>query len=185
MIFIHIPRQQVMRHKKLSCKYLIIHSPQLLASWPCPLPNRRSKGCESGKNVTIFCHGGSNTTCITHQSADRIKANKRNKFTLDVTSYGECRIQTYNTRQYHFTLRTDSGKKVSVTAFGMDRITGPVAKLNTSALAKLFPSYDPESPQRKTNQVDIPLGHDYFGLFPKYEETKCGENLSIMGGGGI
>ena len=92
MIFIHIPRQQVMRHKKLSCKYLIIHSPQLLASWPCPLPNRRSKGCESGKNVTIFCHGGSNTTCITHQSADRIKANKRNKFTLDVTSYGECRI---------------------------------------------------------------------------------------------
>ena len=44
MIFIHIPRQQVMRHKKLSCKYLIIHSPQLLASWPCPLPNRRSKG---------------------------------------------------------------------------------------------------------------------------------------------
>ena len=66
----------------------------------------------------------------------------------------------------------------------MDRITGPVAKLNTSALAKLFPSYGPESPQRKTNQVDIPLGHDYFGLFPKYEEAKCGENLSIMGGGG-
>ena len=58
----------------------------------------------------------------------------------------------------------------------MDRITGPVAKLNTSALAKLFPSYDPESPQRKTNQVDIPLGHDYFGLFPKYEEAKCGES---------
>ena len=79
-------------------------------------------------------------------------------------------------------MRTDSGKKVSVTAFGMDRITGPVAKLNTSALAKLFPSYDPESPQRKTNQVDIPLGHDYFGLFPKYEEAKCGEDLTIMWG---
>ena len=79
-------------------------------------------------------------------------------------------------------MRTDSGKKVSVTAFGMDRITGLVAKLNTSALAKLFPSYDPESPQKKTNQVDIPLGHDYFGLFPKYEEAKCGEDLTIMWG---
>ena len=66
----------------------------------------------------------------------------------------------------------------------MDRITGTVAKLNTSALAKLFPSYDPESPQRKPNQVDFPLGHDYFGLFPKYEEAKCGENLSIMWAGG-
>ena len=71
--------------------------------------------------------------------------------------------KTYNTRQYQFTLRTDSGKKVSVTAFGMDRITGPVAKVNTLALAKLFPSYGPELPQRKPNQVDILLGHDYFG----------------------
>ena len=91
--------------------------------------------------------------------------------------------KTYNTRQCQFTLRTDSGKKFSITAFGMDRITDPVAKLNTSALAKLFPSYDPESPQRKTNQVDILLGHDYFGSFPKYEEAKCGENLNIMWGG--
>ena len=63
----------------------------------------------------------------------------------------------------------------------MDIITGPVTKLNTSALAKLFPTYDPESLQRKTNRVDILLCCDYFGLFPKYEE-KYGENLSIMRG---
>ena len=137
--------------------------------------------CESGKNVTIFCDGGSNTTYITHQAADRIKAKKLNKFTLDVTTMGNVK-KTYNTPQYQFTLRTDSGKKVIVTAFGMDRITGPVTKLNTSSLAKLFPTYDPESLQRKTNRVDILLGCDYFGLFPKYEEAKCGENLSIMRG---
>ena len=137
--------------------------------------------CESGKNVTIFCDGGSNTTYITHQAADRIKAKKVNKFTLDVTTMGNVK-KTYNTPQYQFTLRTDSGKKVIVTAFGMDRITGPVTKLNTSSLAKLFPTYDPESLQRKTNRVDILLGFDYFGLFPKYEEAKCGENLSIMRG---
>ena len=63
----------------------------------------------------------------------------------------------------------------------MDRITGPVTKLNTSALAKLFPTYDPESLQRKTNRVDILLCCDYFALFPKYEE-KYGENLSIRRG---
>ena len=90
--------------------------------------------------------------------------------------------KTYNTRQYQFTLRTYSGKKVSVTAFGMDRITGPVTKLNTSALAKLFPTYDLESLQRKSNRVDILLGCDYFGFFPKYEEAKCGENLRVIRG---
>ena len=90
--------------------------------------------------------------------------------------------KTFNTRQYQFTLRTYSGKKVSVTAFGMDRITGPVTKLNTSALAKLFPTYDLESLQRKSNRVDILLGCYYFGLLPKYEEAKCGENLSVTRG---
>ena len=90
--------------------------------------------------------------------------------------------KTYDTRQYQFTLKTDTGKKVSVTAFGMDRITGPVSKLDTKVLTKLSPDYDPETLQRKTNQVDILLGCDYFGLHPKFEEAKCGDNLSIMRG---
>lgn len=120
-------------------------------------PIQQAKVCESGKNIIIFCDGGSNTTHITHQPADRIKAKKLNKFTLDDTTMGNLE-KTYNTRQYQFTLRTDSGKKISVTALGMDRITGLVTKLNTSALAKLFPSYDLELLQRKTNQVNILLG---------------------------
>ena len=144
-------------------------------------PIQQTKVCESGKNVSIFCDSGSNTTYITHQAAERIKAKKLNKFTLDVTTMGNV-DKTYDTRQYQFTLITDTGKKVSITAFGMDRITGPVSKLNTKVLAKLFPGYDPESLQRWTNRVDILLGCDYFGLFPKHKEAKCGENLSIMRG---
>ena len=50
------------------------------------------------------------TTYITHQAADRIKPKKLNKFTLDVSIMGNVE-KTYNTRQYQFTLRTDSGKK--------------------------------------------------------------------------
>ena len=64
----------------------------------------------------------------------------------------------------------------------MDRITGPVSKLDTKVLGDLFPGYDVDSLQRKTDKVDILLGCDYFGLFPKYEEAKCGDNLSIMKG---
>ena len=144
-------------------------------------PIQQAKVCESGKNVTIFCDGGSNTTYITHQAADRIKAKKLNRITLDVTTMGNVE-KTYNTRQYQFTLRTNTGKKVGITAFGMDRITGPVSKLDTRVLANLFPGYDVDSLQRKTEKVDILLGCDYFGLFPKCEEAKCGDNLSIMKG---
>ena len=79
-------------------------------------------------------------------------------------------------------MRTNTGKKVGITAFGMDRITGPVSKLDTKVLANLFPGYDVDSLQRKTDKVDIVLGCDYFGLFPKCEEAKCGDNLCIMKG---
>ena len=77
-------------------------------------PIQQAKVCESRKNVNILCDGGSNATYIKHQAADKIKAKKLNKFTFDITTMGNVE-KTYNTRQYHFTLRTDSGKKVSVT----------------------------------------------------------------------
>jgi len=128
-------------------------------------PIQQAKVCESGSNVTIFCDGGSNTTYITYQAADRIKAKKLNRFMLDVTTMGNVK-KTYNTRQYQFTLRTNIGKKVSITAFGMDRITGPVSKLDTKVLADLFPGYDVDSLQKRTDKVDILLGFDYSGLFP-------------------
>jgi hypothetical protein len=71
---------------------------------------------------------------------------------------------------------------VSIIAYGMERITGPVSKLDNEILKKLFPEYDPELLQRKSNYVDILLGCDYFGLHPKREEACCGDNLSIMSG---
>lgn len=49
-------------------------------------------------------------------------------------------------------------------------------------MSELFLDYDTESLQRKANHVDILLGCDYFGLHPKHEEAKCGENLSVMKG---
>ena len=118
-------------------------------------PIQQAKVCESGKNISMFCDDGSNTTYITHETADRIKAKKLNKFILDVTTVGNVE-KNDDTRQYQFTLRTDTGKKVSVTAFGMDRITGPVSRLDTKVLTKLFPDYDP-TPRSSTRLITFAL----------------------------
>jgi hypothetical protein len=136
-------------------------------------------GCN--KSITVFCDGGSNATYITHRAAERIKARKLGKVTLDVTTMGNVE-RTHHTQQYEFPITTNTGKRVTITAYGMERITGPVNKLDTDVLKKLFPEYDPESLQRKSTNVDVLLGCDYFGLHPKHEEAKCGENLSVMNG---
>jgi hypothetical protein len=64
----------------------------------------------------------------------------------------------------------------------MDKITGPVDKLDHEVVEKMFPEYDPQSLQRKCNRVDVFLGCDFFGSHPKREEARYGEHLSVMSG---
>ena len=136
---------------------------------------------DSNKKVSVFCDGGSNASYITRRAAERINAKKVKKLSLDVTMMGNVE-KTYNTWQYEFAINTNAGKRISITAFGMECITGPVSKLDPKVLVKLFPDYDPELLQRKSSHVDVLLGCDYFGLHPKQEEAKSGDNLSIMSG---
>ena len=135
----------------------------------------------SGKWGTVFCDGGSNTSYITHRAAERLKAKKRERFTLDVTTMGNVSAE-YDTRLYELSIRTQSGKVVDIMAFGMDEITGPVAKLDMNCISRLFPDHDVSLLQRKSTQVDVLLGCDYFGLHPKREVASSGNNLSIMQG---
>ena len=62
----------------------------------------------------------------------------------------------------------------------MERIPGPVRKVDTNVLIQLFPDYEPECLQRKSSNVDVLLGCDHFGLHPKKEEAQCGEKVSKM-----
>ena len=62
----------------------------------------------------------------------------------------------------------------------MERIPGPVSKVDTDVLIQLFPDYEPECLQRKSSNVDVLLGCDHFGLHPKKEEAQCGEKVSKM-----
>lgn len=136
---------------------------------------------ESGRWATVFCDSGSSTSFITHDAANRLRAKKVEKYTLDVTTMGNVNKE-YETWLYEVTLRTVSGKLVPVAAFGMPQITGQVSKLNLDKLADLFPGRDVTLLQRRSHNVDILLGCDHFGLHPKREISSAGDNLSIMQG---
>ena len=135
-------------------------------------------GCN--KSVTVFCDGEPNASYITHRAAQRINARKLGNVALDVTTMGNIE-RTHHTQQYEFTITT-TGKRVTIRAYGMEQITGEVNKLDPEVLKKLLPEYDLESLQRKSANVDVLLGCDFFRLHPKHEEAKCGENLSVMNG---
>ena len=133
--------------------------------------------------LTVFCDNGSNSTYITHQAAERVKASKLERFSLEVTTMGN-RNKTYDTWLYEVPLKTITGKTVHVQAFGMGEITGPVSKIDVGCLQNIFASRtceELEGLQRHSSTVDLLLGCDYFGLHPKKEICSDG-HLSIMEG---
>jgi hypothetical protein len=135
----------------------------------------------SGKLATIFCDNGSNSSYITHRAAKKLGAKVLDQYTLDVTTLGNVEAE-YRTNSYELTLQTITGQNVSIVAFGMKEITSSVSFLNEDVLNNLFPDRNPSVLQRKSSQVDILLGCDYFGLHPKREVCRAGSHLSLMQG---
>ena len=132
-------------------------------------------------NVTVFFDGGSEATYITHDMIKRLHARKVfGPIDLGVTVMGNSHAQ-YSTDIYEVDLCSVNGNKVTVYAYGMESITGPVSPLDYNIIQNLFPSIDVGTIRRGT-QVDILLGIDYFGYHPKSELAKAGEHLSVMSG---
>ena len=134
----------------------------------------------SGKMANVFCDNGSNSSYITHRAAERLKAKRLEKYTLDVTTMGNISHE-YDTLLYEVSIRTLQGEIVPVFAFGIDQITGPVSRLDLECLSEIFPERDVSLLQRKSSKVDMLLGCDYYSLHPKREICTKG-NLSIMQG---
>jgi len=132
------------------------------------------------KFANVFCDNGSNTSYITHRAAEKLKAKKLEKYTLDITTMGNVNRE-YDTRLYEVPVRTVNGEIVPVLAFGIEQITGPVSSLDITCLSEIFPNRDVSMLQRKSACVDMLLGCDFFGLHPKQEVCTNG-NLSIMRG---
>ena len=129
----------------------------------------------------VFTDDGSDASYITTAAARRLGAKKLRKCLLEVTTTGGQETQ-YEAQEYELKLVTVTGKVVPVNLFGMSKITGELAKLDVTAISKIFPSYDVSTLQRKSAEVDVLLGTDFFGLHPKREVDTAGENLSIMEG---
>ena len=136
---------------------------------------------KTDKSVTVFLDAGSNASYVTERCADRLNLDKVEKVTLEVAVVGGD-IRKYKSTIYNIPLVTKSGKVVEIKAYSLESITGPLSELNSSLIKKLFPRCNHDVLQRKSKVVDVLVGTDYFGLHPKKELAKAGNNLSIMEG---
>ena len=133
--------------------------------------------------VTVLLDGGSNASYITSRCAQRHNLRRVDKVTLNVTTVGG-KDREFQTAIYEANLMTTEGKLVEVTMYELPKITGKVSLLRSSkqVLEELFPQFDSSVLMRHSEHVDVLLGTDYFGLHPKEELCRVGDNLSLMKG---
>lgn len=133
------------------------------------------------RQAVVFTDDGSDSSYITNRAAKLLGARKLRKYLLEVTTTGGKETE-YESQEYELDLVTRAGRKVTVTMFGLEKITGRLSKLDLSVIAGLFPQVEASRLQRTSTEVDILLGTDFFGLHPKNEVQSAGENLSVMEG---
>lgn len=131
--------------------------------------------------VTAFMDGGSNASYVTERCAQRLGLRKVDKVTLDVTTVGG-QQKEYHSAVYEVPLRVSHTQVRKILVYSLAEITGPLSPLDVRVLQTLFPDSDSSALARPSGKVDLLIGTDYFGLHPKTEVARAGENLSIMEG---
>ena len=134
-----------------------------------------------GKTATVFFDGGSNASYVTSQFARKHHLTKVEEVTLNVTTIGG-KDKEYKSHIYEIDLKKTDGDTVRVELYELPEITGKISLLNKTVVERLFPEQDCHALVRGSQQVDILLGTDYYGLHPKVETARAGEHLSIMKG---
>jgi Mor family transcriptional regulator len=135
----------------------------------------------SAGSVSVFFDSGSTGTFITHDAAKRIKARRVRPVKLDLTTTGNVESQ-HSTYLYEASLVSSSQEVVSILCFGLDQITGKAAKLDLKVIKELFPGIDPDTLQRKSEDVDILIGGELCGLHPREEIASAGDHLKVLKG---
>ena len=144
-------------------------------------PICQAKIARSNKPVTIFFDGGSNASYVTSRFARKNKLKQVDKVTLNVTTIGG-KDREYDSSILEVDLKKTDGGFVRVECYELPEITGKISLLNKTVVQNLFPERDCDVLVRGSDQVDILLGTDYYGLHPKVEMARAGEHLSIMQG---
>ena len=141
-----------------------------IGSVPIPLSNSKA---------IIFYDQGSDVTCFDVELVKSLNPRKVDSGVLTMTTVTS--RKELQTEFLEVSLLTRDGFTVTITGYSLPRLCGKPYKLNEQVINDTFPKFDAATLQRPDETVNVLLGADYFGYFPKLEIASSG-HLSIMRG---
>ena len=131
--------------------------------------------------VYAFMDSGSNASYITDACAKKHKLKQVNRVSLNISTVGGSKKEQ-SSNVYEIPFVTSDKKVVVVNAYSLPKITNPSPPVRSVDLVHLFPDFALDSLTRPSTEIDILIGADSYGLHPKVEIAKSGDNLFLMQG---
>ena len=133
----------------------------------------------SDSKAIIFYDQGSDVTCFDVELVKSLNPRTLDSGVLTMTTVTS--RKELKTEFLEVSLLTRDGFTVTITGYSLPRLCGKPYKLNEQVINDTFPKFDAATLQRPDQNVNVLLGADYFGYFPKLEIASSG-HLSIMRG---
>ena len=131
--------------------------------------------------VHAFMDSGSNASYITDACAKKHKLKQVNRVSLNISTVGGSKKEQ-SSNVYEIPFVTSDKKVIVVNAYSLPKITNPSPPVRSVDLVHLFPDFALDSLTRPSTEIDILIGPDSYGLHPKIEIAKSGDNLFLMQG---
>ena len=113
---------------------------------------------------------GSQATLVTQEFARRANLKPVHTEGLLLMGLGDLASDRAD-KAYDVPLRTRDGKVVRITAHALESLTAPLQKVDLSSMAESFPEASPEEVLGVSGEVEMLIGLDAAGIFPK--KTRC------------
>ena len=126
----------------------------------------------------LFFDNGASTTFITQKAAKKYGDKVTGNAKLDITTLGGTETNVPSLI-YEIEFLTSDGSAVLVQAYGMEALTGPVSKFDTTVVQKLFSQLDVSILQMTSSDIDPLVGIDNLGIHPEEVVYTAGTNLKI------
>ena len=141
--------------------------------------NKTNQKKEKSLSANVLWDNGSTVTFITFEQADKMKlVGKQSE--LFLKRMGDKVGERITSVKYIFYITNLKGGRTKLEAFGIERITSEICKINSNKLKRMFKKSDiGKNYNRPENgAVDLLIGSDYLGLHPA--RHKALGNLLLM-----
>ena len=129
-----------------------------------------------GQFLNTLWDSGASITLVTNSKASALKLFGK-PVQLSVIKVGGCE-ETISSKLYEVPIMAESGKRVYIRAYGIEKTTNDISCIKLNRVIQLFKDITLADVERPSGEIDLLIGYDYAALHPVRQQRS--DNLLLL-----